>query len=34
VTDFAAGWNLAAELVDSGAALERLDRFVEATNQG
>jgi anthranilate phosphoribosyltransferase len=34
VTDFASGWNVAAELVDSGAALEKLDRFVEATNRG
>lgn len=34
VTDFSNGWNAAAELVDSGAALEKLDRFVEATNRG
>jgi anthranilate phosphoribosyltransferase len=32
--DFAGGWNLAAELIDSGAARDRLDRFVEATNRG
>ena len=32
-TDFAGGWNLAEELVDSGAALEKLERFVEATNR-
>jgi anthranilate phosphoribosyltransferase len=32
-TDFAAGWTLAAELIDSGAAQERLERFVEATNR-
>jgi anthranilate phosphoribosyltransferase len=34
MTDFANGWNAAAELIDSGAALEKLDRFVEATNRG
>jgi anthranilate phosphoribosyltransferase len=34
VSDFASGWNLAAELIDSGAARERLERFVEATNRG
>ncbi len=33
VTDFASGWNLAVELIDSGAGLEKLDRFVEATNR-
>src|ERR1017187_5758583 len=33
VTDFASGWNVAAELIDSGAALEKLDRFVEASNR-
>jgi anthranilate phosphoribosyltransferase len=33
VNDFASGWNAAAELIDSGAALEKLDRFVEATNR-
>jgi anthranilate phosphoribosyltransferase len=32
--DFTSGWNLAAELIDSGAARERLERFVEATNRG
>jgi anthranilate phosphoribosyltransferase len=32
--DFTGGWNLAAELIDSGKALQRLDRFVEATNRG
>ena len=32
--DFVSGWNLAAELIDSGAARERLERFVDATNQG
>jgi len=31
--DFAAGWRRAAELIDSGAALEKLGRFVEVTNQ-
>ncbi len=31
-TDFTNGWNLAAELIDSGAALARVERFVEATN--
>ncbi len=31
--DFTNGWNLAAELIDSGAALRRLDQFVEATNR-
>jgi anthranilate phosphoribosyltransferase len=34
VTDFASGWNAAVELIDSGAALEKLDQFVKATNQG
>jgi anthranilate phosphoribosyltransferase len=33
VTDFESGWSLAAELIDSGAALARLERFVEATNR-
>jgi anthranilate phosphoribosyltransferase len=33
-TDFDNGWNLAAELIDSGAAREQLERFVEATHQG
>ncbi|HUI06486.1 MAG TPA: anthranilate phosphoribosyltransferase [Verrucomicrobiae bacterium] len=32
--DFAGGWRRAAELIDSGAALERLERFVEVTNRG
>jgi anthranilate phosphoribosyltransferase len=32
--DFTSAWNLAAELIDSGAARERLERFVEATNRG
>jgi anthranilate phosphoribosyltransferase len=31
--DFTGGWNLAAELIDNGAALARVERFVEATNQ-
>ena len=34
VTDFASGWSAAAELIDSGAALEKLERFVEASNRG
>jgi anthranilate phosphoribosyltransferase len=34
VTDFAGGWDRAAELIDSGAAMERLQRFVETTNKG
>jgi anthranilate phosphoribosyltransferase len=33
VTDFNSGWDLAAELIDSGKALQRLDQFVEATNR-
>ena len=33
-TDFVGGWNMAAELIDSGAARERLERFVDATNRG
>jgi anthranilate phosphoribosyltransferase len=32
--DFTSGWDLAAELIDSGKALQRLDQFVEATNRG
>jgi anthranilate phosphoribosyltransferase len=32
--DFTSGWSLAAELIDSGAARERLERFVEVTNRG
>ena len=31
--DFEQGWKLAAELIDSGAAAEKLARFVEATKQ-
>ncbi len=31
--DFVAGWNMAVELVDSGAAQEKLEQFVKATNQ-
>jgi len=34
VNDFAGGWRRAAELIDTGAALEKLERFVEATNRG
>ncbi len=33
VTDFASGWNAAVELIDSGAAREKLEQFVEATNR-
>lgn len=33
VNDFGTGWKRAAELIDSGAAMERLARFVEATNR-
>ena len=33
VVDFAGGWDVAAELIDSGAARDRLERFVAATNQ-
>jgi anthranilate phosphoribosyltransferase len=33
VNDFGAGWKRAAELIDSGAATEKLVRFVEATNR-
>jgi anthranilate phosphoribosyltransferase len=32
--DFAGGWRRAAELIDSGAALRKLEQFVEATNRG
>jgi anthranilate phosphoribosyltransferase len=32
--DFTSGWDLAAGLIDSGAARDRLERFVAATNQG
>lgn len=32
--DFGAGWKRAAELIDSGAAMEKLEKFVEATNRG
>jgi anthranilate phosphoribosyltransferase len=31
--DFGQGWQRAAELIDSGAALEKLERFVAATNR-
>ena len=34
VNDFAGGWRRAAELIDSGAALKKLEQFVEATNRG
>ncbi len=33
VHDFAGGWQRAEELIDSGAALEKLERFVKATNR-
>jgi len=33
VADFASGWTMAAELIDSGAARERLELFVAATNR-
>jgi anthranilate phosphoribosyltransferase len=33
VADFASGWNAAVELIDSGGAQEKLERFVEATNR-
>lgn len=33
VADFASGWNAAVELIDGGAAREKLERFVEATNR-
>jgi anthranilate phosphoribosyltransferase len=32
--NFEDGWKRAGELIDSGAATEKLNRFVEATNQG
>jgi len=32
-TDFAGGWALAAELIDSGKACQRLERFVEESNR-
>jgi anthranilate phosphoribosyltransferase len=32
--NFADGWKRAADLIDSGAAREKLERFVEATNRG
>ena len=31
--NFEDGWKRAGELIDSGAAMEKLDRFVEATNR-
>jgi anthranilate phosphoribosyltransferase len=33
VNDFETGWKRAAELIDSGAAMEKLVRFVEASNR-
>ena len=30
---FEDGWKRAGELIDSGAAMEKLNRFVEATNR-
>ncbi|MGA2220504.1 MAG: anthranilate phosphoribosyltransferase [Verrucomicrobiia bacterium] len=33
VDDFDQGWKRAVELIDSGAALEKLERFVAATNR-
>ena len=33
VNDFDTGWKLAADLIDSAAALEKLERFVEATHR-
>jgi anthranilate phosphoribosyltransferase len=32
--DFEAGWRRAAELIDGGAALNKLEQFIEATNRG
>jgi anthranilate phosphoribosyltransferase len=34
VDDFEQGWKRAAELIDSGAAMEKLERFVAATHGG
>jgi anthranilate phosphoribosyltransferase len=34
VNDFETGWKRAVELIDSGAAMEKLKKFVEATNRG
>jgi anthranilate phosphoribosyltransferase len=31
VADFVSGWTLASELIDSGAALKKLDEFIAAT---
>jgi anthranilate phosphoribosyltransferase len=33
-TDFATGWTMAAELIDTGAATEKLRQFVATTNRG
>jgi len=33
-TNFAAAWNRAAESIDSGAALEKLDRFIKFSQHG
>ena len=33
VNDFESGWQRAAELIDSGAALTKLEQFVTASNQ-
>jgi len=32
-SDFGSGWRRAAELIDSGAALQKLEQFVAATNR-
>ncbi|MGD0016063.1 MAG: anthranilate phosphoribosyltransferase [Verrucomicrobiia bacterium] len=34
VDDFESGWQRAAELIDSGAALDKLNQFIAATNRG
>ena len=34
VDDFESGWQRAAELIDSGAALDKLKQFIAATNRG
>jgi anthranilate phosphoribosyltransferase len=31
--DFGRGWEMAAELIDNGAAAEKLARFVETSNR-
>jgi len=31
VADFASGWTLASELIDSGAARKKLEAFIAAT---